>query len=249
MTDAILLENVSFSYDHRPVLSNVSMRLAQGTFACVVGPNGGGKSTLLRLILGLLRPDSGRAEVLGGAPAHTRTKIGYVPQDFTYDRQFPIRVSDVVGMGRLGATPFAFKRSRADDEAVRNALDRVDMADAYNQWFSRLSGGQRQRVLIARALAVEPQMLLLDEPTANIDVNAEEQIIAVLEKLRGALTVLLVTHSALVASRFLDTCYCVNRTLHLHPPTQTMDAGLMRHLLGFEMPGEKCSAATESPNV
>jgi zinc transport system ATP-binding protein len=241
MTDAIHLDHVSFAYDARPVLDNVSMRVASGTFACVVGPNGGGKSTLLRLLLGLLRPDTGRVEVLGGAPGRTRTRIGYVPQDFTYDRQFPIRVADVVGMGRLGRKPFCLKRSRADEDAVLAALDRVDMADASNQWFSRLSGGQRQRVLIARALATEPDMLLLDEPTANVDANAEEKIISVLERLRGDLTVLLVTHSAPVASRFLETCYCVNRTLHLHPHTDSLDAGLMRHLLGFEMPGESCA--------
>lgn len=241
MTDAIHLSDVTFAYDARPVLDRVSMRVASGTFACVVGPNGGGKSTLLRLLLGLLRPDAGRVEVLGGSPGRTRTRIGYVPQDFSYDRQFPIRVSDVVGMGRLGRTPRFLQRGHKNEAAIMAALDRVGLADIHDQWFSRLSGGQRQRVLIARALATEPEMLLLDEPTANVDANAEEQIISVLESLRGAMTVLLVTHSAPVASRFLETCYCVNRTLHLHPHTDSLDAGLMRHLLGFEMPGESCS--------
>jgi len=229
---AISLEAVSFAYESDPVLSDVTLTLRQGSFSCIVGPNGGGKTTMFRLVLGLLKPSKGVVRVLGLSPAHARVKMGYVPQDFAYDKRFPMLVSDVVRMGCLNAPA-----GMSDAERIERALTTVGLAHRTRDWFGSLSGGQRQRVLIARALATSPGILLLDEPTANVDAAAQEDILQLLESLRGQLTVMLVTHNAAVAARFLDTVICVNRRVHVHPHTNTLDEALMRHIIGLEEPG------------
>lgn len=229
---AISLEGVSFAYETDPVLSDVTLSLRRGSFSCIVGPNGGGKTTLFRLVLGLLKPDKGAVRVLGLPPAQARVRVGYVPQDFAYDKRFPMLVSDVVRMGCLNAPG-----TTADSVRIEQALTTVGLAHRARDWFGSLSGGQRQRVLIARALATSPGILLLDEPTANVDAAAQEDILQLLESLRGQLTVMLVTHNAAVAARFLDTVVCVNRRVHVHPHTDTLDEALMRHIIGLEEPG------------
>lgn len=230
--DAVALEGVSFAYDADPVLRDVTLSLREGSFSCIVGPNGGGKTTLFRLVLGLLKPTTGTVRVLGVPPTQARVRVGYVPQDFAYDKRFPMLVSDVVRMGCLNAP----QGTRPGDR-IHAALETVGLAHRARDWFGSLSGGQRQRVLIARALATGPAMLLLDEPTANVDAAAQEDILQVLESLRGSLTIMLVTHHAAVAARFLDTVVCVNRRVHVHPHTDHLDENLMRHIIGLEVPG------------
>jgi len=229
---AIALEGVSFAYEVEPVLSDVTLTLRRGSFSCIVGPNGGGKTTLFRLVLGLLKPSKGTVRVLGVPAAQARVKVGYVPQDFAYDKRFPMLVSDVVRMGCLNSPP-----GTHDADRIQQALETVGLAHRTRDWFGSLSGGQRQRVLIARALATAPGILLLDEPTANVDASAQEDILQLLESLRGQLTVMLVTHNAAVAARFLETVVCVNRRVHVHPHTDRLDEALMRHIIGLEEPG------------
>lgn len=234
MPPAVEIQNLSFRYESEPVLIDVNLVFEQGQTVCFAGPNGGGKSTLFRLILGLIKPEKGLIRVLGRTPEKTRRNIGYVPQNFTFDPKFPVRVIDVVRMGCLGHSPWWNLRRQPHHAHARTALEEVGLAQLANQWFNTLSGGQRQRVLIARGLATKPEILLLDEPTANVDAGAEDEILKLLESLRGKLTVLLVTHSALVASRFLEMIVCVNRCVHIHPQTAKVDDRLMRHICGYE---------------
>jgi len=237
MTSAIDIQKASVYYDDTPVLLDINMTVEPGQFVTIVGPNGGGKTTLFKLLLGLVRPAKGSIQVLGMPPGDARLSIGYVAQNPQFDRMFPVRVYDVARMGLLGAdSPGRFRNRKASRDKVMAALEAVGLADLEKRWFNNLSGGQRQRVLIARALVTQPEILLLDEPTSNVDINAEDMILDVLETLRSRMTILLITHYPKVASRFLGTVYCVNRSVHIHPPTKNMDEDLMRHITGLAMP-------------
>lgn len=213
----VALRDVSFRYANGPeALTHVTLAIQPGDFACVIGPNGGGKTTLLKLMLGLLRPSRGEVRVLGLPPAEAQRHIGYMPQQSSFDPQFPARVIDVVLMGRLspgvGFGPFA----RRDRQAALDALNEVGMADMAGRPLARLSGGQRRRVLIARALACDPQALLLDEPTANLDIPSEEQMYALLARLNKRLTIIMVSHDLGFVSKYVRTAVCVNRNVHVH---------------------------------
>lgn len=213
----IEIENLSFAYDGTLALEQVNFTVYERDFISIVGPNAGGKTTLLKLILGLLQPRQGNIRVFGTSPDKARSRIGYMPQRTTLDPLFPVSVMDVVLMGRLGhGTRLGFY-SRADRLKAREALQRVEMDDFGNRPFSSLSGGQSQRVLIARALAVEPAMLLLDEPTANVDVAVENEFYELLKKLNDTMTIVLVTHDLGFASHYVTHVACVNRKLLAHP--------------------------------
>jgi zinc transport system ATP-binding protein len=215
-TPAIEIRDVSFAYGSVVVLENATLAIPQGDFACVVGPNGGGKTTLLRLILGLLEPDRGEIRVLGQPPRDARMRIGYMPQHVILDPRFPVRVRDVVLMGRLmrgRVGPFR----RPDRRRVDEALSEVGLADLATRPFSALSGGQRQRVLIARALACEPEILLLDEPTANLDPLVQDEMNDLLDELNQRLTVVLVSHDVGFVANYVKTVVCVNRDVSIHP--------------------------------
>jgi zinc transport system ATP-binding protein len=240
MTPAVEIRNLYFRYGDVPVLEDVNLVINPGRFVCFAGPNGGGKTTLFKVVLGLLQPQAGSVRVLGRSPAEARTAIGYVPQHFAFDPSFPMRVVDVVRMGLLGGQRLTRAQQR---ERVEDVLNAVGLAHLSGIWFNKLSGGQRQRILIARGLATAPEILLLDEPTSNVDAGAEEEILSVLQRLHGKLTVLLVTHSASVASRFLETIVCVNRRVHVHPATQHVDDQLMRHISGYEALPPQCEEA------
>lgn len=214
---AILFENVSFNYGPVPVLEDVNATIDVDDFACVVGPNGGGKTTLIKIALGLLRPDSGRVLLFGRPPRETRWRVGYVPQYFQFDMFFPIKVLDVVLMGRLGRRKPFGRYGRRDAEAARDALKQVEMPDLAARPFSALSGGQRQRVLIARALAAQPELLILDEPMANIDPAVQNELYEVLKNLHGRLTIVMVTHDMGFVSTLVNRVVCVNRTVQIHP--------------------------------
>ncbi len=226
----ISVSSLSFSYEKSLILENVSFEVTEGSLVCFVGPNGGGKTTLLRLLLGQLMAGSGKITF---NPAEVRRQIGYVPQHFHYDPQFPIQAGEVVGMGCLNQS-LNFGRERR--ERIEKSLEKVGLAGFSKRVFQELSGGQRQRVLIARALAMEPRLLFLDEPTANVDATVKNDILGLLESLKGELTILLVTHDVTIVARFPEHVICVNRRAHKHPLKDGIDEALMRHLIGEELP-------------
>jgi zinc transport system ATP-binding protein len=228
------MENLTFAYGDTRVLENVSATIDVDDFACVVGPNGGGKTTLIKLALGLLRPDSGRVLLFGRPPRETRSRVGYVPQYFQFDMFFPIRVMDVVLMGRLDRHRAFGHYGRKDADAAHDALGQVDLAGFGDRPFSALSGGQRQRVLIARALAGRPELLILDEPMANIDPAVQNELYEVLKALHGRLTIVMVTHDMGFVSTLVNRVVCVNRTVWIHP-TSELTGDAIVNLYGSEV--------------
>lgn len=215
----IEFRDVTFGYGAAPVIEDVTFSLDEHDLVSVLGPNGGGKTTLLKLLLGLIRPDAGTVRVFGGSAAAARPRVGYMPQYIHYDPQFPVSVLDIVLMGRLGHR-WGGGYSRTDKSAARAALDEMEVADLSRSLFAELSGGQRQRVLIARALACEPDLLLLDEPTANIDPRVEAQLYKSLRQLSRRMTILLVTHDLGVVSNIVQKVICVNRRVVMHPTSE-----------------------------
>jgi zinc transport system ATP-binding protein len=199
----------------------------------MIGPNGGGKTTLFRLLLGLVKPTRGKIRIFGHPPERVRHRVGYVPQSVSFDSRFPITVDDVVSMGRLRNRPTGPYRSE-DRKAALEALREVELDGIKGRSFADLSGGQRQGVLIARALASDPEILLLDEPTANLDRSAEARVYELLKKLNRRLTILMASHDVGFVTRFVEKCLCVNRSAILHP-TSHIDGGIIRELYGSEM--------------
>lgn len=212
-SSAIVLRDVAFERGGDYVLQSVDVEIAVGSFTSVIGPNGGGKSTLMKLLLGLLTPTHGTIEILGTSPARARQRIGYMPQHQQIDPQFPITVEEVVRLGGLGPRSIL---GRGDRAAVERALDDVGCAHLRRRSFGSLSGGQRQLVLIARALVGTPRILLLDEPTANLDPGVEESFYALLQRLRGDMTIVLVSHDVGLVSEQTEQVVCVNRKVDTH---------------------------------
>jgi len=229
----ISFNNVCFAYDQTEILHNVSFNLFEHESVCIVGPNGGGKTTLIKLILGLHHPASGSIRVLGGMPHANSRRIGYMPQSTHFDPSFPISVLNIVLMGRLGRRPGSFY-SRSDKAAALQALAQTGLVDLAARPFASLSGGQRQRVLIARALACEPELLLLDEPTAHVDPAMEQQVNDTLARLAHRLTVITVTHELGFVSRMVDRVLCVNRTVKLHP-TSEITGEIIQEIYGSDL--------------
>jgi len=224
---------VSFAYEQAPVLHDVTFEFFAHESVCIVGPNGGGKTTLIKLILGLHQPRSGSIRVLGRSPAASSSRIGYMPQTTHFDQSFPITVLDIVLMGRLGRGHRPFF-TRADRQAAMGALEETGMPDFAGRPFALLSGGQRQRVLIARALACEPELLLLDEPTAHVDPVMQAQVNETLARLARRLTVITVTHELGFVSRMVNRVLCVNRTARLHP-TSEITGEIIQEIYGSEL--------------
>ena len=209
--------DVNFSYNGAPVLAGVQFAIPARTFISIVGPNAGGKTTLLKLMLGLLKPDRGRIEIFGLPPVKARPRIGYMPQHVQFDSRFPVSVLDVALMGRLGAGAGIGPYRKADREAALEALRRLEMEDFRRRPFTDLSGGQRQRVLIARALAAEPELLLLDEPTANVDMAVETELFELLHAMSADITIVVVSHDLGFVSQYVESVICVNRRVMVHP--------------------------------
>jgi len=240
---AVNVEELSFSYGDIPVLEKVSFTMERGSFITMVGPNGGGKTTLLKLILGLIRPHAGLVRVFGKSPEKSREKIGYMPQHQLFDPWFPVTASDVVLMGRLGIKSPELKArgrkiigiySKDDRNRASETLGIVGMADYEKRPFSSLSGGQRQRVLLARALVSAPQLLLLDEPTANADMEVETRLTSILEDLGRRMTILMVTHDLGFVSGLVQSCICVNRRVFVHP-TSEISGEVLQRLYGHDL--------------
>jgi zinc transport system ATP-binding protein len=214
--DTVLeFRDVCFGYTANETLHNVSFCVQNGDFLAVVGPNGGGKTTLIKLALGLVRPQRGKVLLFGKNPRDTRKRVGYVPQIFMFDQTFPVRVKDVVRMGRIDCARWGFYR-KIDDKAVDRALDEAEASELKHKPFSELSGGERQRVLLAQALVSRPELLLLDEPTANVDAVTEKRLYELFKKLNTGMTVFLISHNLNVVTRHANRVLCVNRTAGMH---------------------------------
>ncbi len=220
---AVCLKNISFSYEKTPILEQVDFSIDEGEFVGIFGPNGGGKTTLLKLLMGFLTPDIGEVSLLGTSPKQARTHIGYVPQATKIDRQFPITVEEVVQMGCLSKTNFWGLLSQTHKQKALDALEKVKMIHKKDSPFGHLSGGEAQRVLIARALASEPKILFLDEPTASVDPVAEEEILSILSSLKGSLTILMVTHDLQTILQKVGKLLCVHRKVHILAPSEVCE--------------------------
>ncbi len=230
----IAFRDLTFGYESKPILQKVNIAIPHGDFVCVVGANGSGKTTLLKLALGLLQPASGSIEVFGKAPRHARGQIGYVPQHPRLDPLFPVTALDVTLMGRLGRSSTFWGWRNRDHERAHNALAEVGLSDRVNDHFAALSGGQKQRVLIARALASDPDLLLLDEPTAGLDAHVEEGFYRLLEELNQRLTVVLVSHDLGFVSGFVKSVVCVGQDVMVHP-TSEITGEIIADLYGSDM--------------
>ncbi len=225
------LRDVTVRFGHHVALEGVSFRVEEGQFTAIIGPNGAGKTTLLRVILGVLRPDEGEVRVLGRPPwkltRQERLAIGYVPQEFPRHRHFPLRVLDVVLMGRYGALGWFRRPGPADRKEAMEVLKLLEIAHLARRRLADLSGGERQRVFIGRALVNRPRLLLLDEPSASLDPAMTEGLFALLERLRKELhlTVLLVSHDVGIVASFADRVACLARRLVAHGRPQEVLTG------------------------
>lgn len=215
----IELRGVTAGYDrNHPAIENIDLTIEEHDFTALIGPNGGGKTTLLKVFLGLLEPFEGTVDLFGKGRKHSRGKIGYVPQVIP-SRTFPVTVIDVVLMGRLGAAGL-FRRYSSSDRAV--ALEKLELLGVKHlagERMDRLSGGQKQRVLIARALAGEPELLLLDEPVASVDAETQQSFYNLLADLNSRMTIVLVTHDVGAVSSHVRNIACINRQLVSHGET------------------------------
>src|SRR5215203_3966973 len=218
MSEKPLVEvrHVTFGYGREMVLDHVDLEIQPRDFLAVIGPNGGGKTTLLKVMLGLLRPWSG--EVVFNLPSGSdpRGRLGYVPQFSTFDKDFPLRVADMVLMGRLGKRSILRPWSREDRAAADQALERLGLAGIARAHVAEISGGQLQRVLIARALVAAPEILFLDEPTASIDAESRETLRDLLEDLNRSIPIVVVTHDVTSIAPMVHRIACINRRLFYH---------------------------------
>jgi manganese/iron transport system ATP-binding protein len=216
------------------VLTHVDLQLRAGQRLALIGPNGAGKSTLIKTMLALVPILDGSAEILGRPPAQARAETGYVPQTDTIDPDFPVTAAQVVMMGRYRRIGWWRPAGSADRTAVRQALDQVGLADRAKYQFGRLSGGQRQRVLLARAIAAQPRLLLLDEPFNGVDAVSQEAILGVLRDLSAAGTAIVVsTHDLGVARDLADlVCLLNGRQWAVGPPAGTLTADTLRRAYG-----------------
>jgi zinc transport system ATP-binding protein len=252
---ALALDRVGFGYGETRVLDDVCLAVGPGEFWALIGPNGGGKSTLLKLALGLIQPDRGEVRVLGTAPTAARARVGYVPQFATFPRDFPLRVREVVIQGRLGRRSW-WRPLHPNDLAVADAaLEEAGVAGLARRSIGALSGGQLQRVLIARALAAEPALLLLDEPTAHVDTKAEDAFFGLLAELRKRMAIILVSHDVGLVSRHVGHIACLNRTLVWHGAVP-LSEGVLARLYGASAqlvdhrccwPWPRCGWGSRSP--
>jgi len=206
-----------------PVLEDVDLRIEPCDFLGVIGPNGGGKTTLLKMILGLLTPQRGSVRVFGQSPHRARTRVGYVPQHAQVDPSIPADVLDVVLMGRLSRSRWGPLFGKAHVEVARDALRRTNTEDLEKRPIGSLSGGQRQRVLIARALAADADLLLLDEPTTGVDAHMERGLIDLLKKLNETLPIVMVSHDISFVSSHLKRVACLSRTVTVHAAHEISD--------------------------
>lgn len=228
---AIELRGVTVTRGGNRILEGIDLTVPDGEFLGILGPNGGGKTTIARVVLGLIQPDAGSVRVLGDTPARARGRVGYVPQSLVFDRDFPIRALDVVLMGRLGRTARIGPFRRADRERALAALRRVGVEHLAERQIGSMSGGQLQRVVIARALAADAKVLLLDEPASNLDSNATAALYELLAELHRGLTIVLIDHDLGVMHRYVQTVACVNRSV-FHGHAKDLTGEVLERMYG-----------------
>ena len=210
------INNVSFAYEKQMILEDINLSVEEKDFLAIIGPNGGGKSTLLKLILGIITPQKGSISVLDKSPSKSLTHIGYVPQNTNVNTDFPIKVIEVVMMGHVGSKRPLFGYGKDEVLCAMGALAQVGMEEFANTKIGALSGGQRQRVMIARALCAHPQILILDEPTSSIDITGQKEIYDLIKKLNESITIIVVSHDISVILEYANKAAHINKTLSYH---------------------------------
>ncbi len=217
MKKQIEVRNLSFSYNHTPVLENIDLDVYEGDFLALIGPNGGGKTTFVKLLLGLRTPQKGTIKILGTTPRKARSRIGYLPQYIHFNMDLPINVIDIVLQGRLLRNKLFY--TQKDRKIAAKQMERMRITDLTHRRIKELSGGQRQRVLLARALCMEPEILILDEPTASIDPKGQKEIYALLKALPQ--TKIVVSHDINILFEGVNRVAHINKTLYMHEHIQT----------------------------
>ena len=212
----IEIKNLSFCYDKQKILENINLEVEERDFLAIIGPNGGGKSTLLKLILGINPIKDGSIRTFNELPKKNLSKVGYVPQNTNVNTDFPIKVIEVVLMGHIGEKSPLFGYGKEEKMCALGALARVGMENFANEKIGSLSGGQRQRVMIARALCAHPQILILDEPTASIDIDGQKQIYSLLQELNYSITIIVVSHDVSVIMQYANKVIHINKRLTYH---------------------------------
>ncbi len=215
MADVIQISNVSVYYDQICALDHVSLTIKERDFLAIVGPNGGGKSTLLKVILGLILPSNGQVNVLGQTVKKSQAMMGYVPQFSNFNKQFPINVMDVILMGRLPKKIRLFHSFTQEDKRIANSIMKdLEIRHLKTRQIGQLSGGQLQRVLIARALVINPKIIILDEPTANLDPESKVRIYTILKELNKKITVIIVSHDKEMVSSYVNRVAYLNKKMN-----------------------------------
>jgi len=210
------LKGLSFTYDSEPILEDISLMVDDGDFLAIIGPNGGGKSTLLQLMLGILHPNSGTIDIFGKEASKDLSLVGYVPQNTNINTDFPIKVIEVVMMGHIGHKRSLFGYASDEKQCAMEALEQVSMTEFAHKKIGDLSGGQRQRVMIARALCTKPKLLLLDEPTSSIDIQGQKEIYRLLKLLNQNITIIVVSHDISVILEYANKVAHINKQLSYH---------------------------------
>ncbi|NLO21730.1 MAG: metal ABC transporter ATP-binding protein [Syntrophomonadaceae bacterium] len=256
MNTVVQLEDVDVYYGNLQALSNITLNIEALDFLGIIGPNGGGKSTLLKLIAGLVKPSSGKAWVLGSPPCHTPGKIGYVPQRFNLNREFPFSVVETILTGRLTKNNlFLHRYTDKDILAVDEIMRTLGIYDLKDRQIGQLSGGQMQRALIARALVMEPEILLLDEPTACLDAGSKSQIYSILKDLNQYMTIIMVSHDMGVISSYVKSLACLNMDIFYHGVPELTDTllgqvyGCPVELIAHGVPHRVLPHHPEEPNA
>ena len=237
-SEVVDIQDLWFSYNGNPVLTGVDLTIHSRDFLAIIGPNGGGKTTLIKLMLGLLEPDRGAVRIFGRAPRKAAFRLGYVPQDIHVNRGFPICVQDVVRMGQIKGGGGWRSFTRQDRGILQECLERVEMWNFRSRRMDELSGGQRQRVYLARAMASQPEVLFLDEPMSNVDTKGQTDFYDFLLEINKKVTIVVVSHDAMVLSSHAKSVACVNQQLFYHDrPEITRDMLEMAYHCPVELIG------------
>ena len=236
---AVILENINVKFNRKSILENINLKIEESKFVTIVGPNGSGKTTLLKTILGLIKPDKGHVKIFNYNPDnYPKGMIGYLPQGITFNKRFPISVFDVVLMGRYPLIGYLKMPAEKDREIVNKCLDDLKISEYAEYNFQELSGGLKQRVLIARALSVQPKLLILDEPTTSLDIMVQKDFYDTLRKLKEQkdITILMVTHDIGVISQYVDNILCLNRKVHYYgKASDTIPANILENVFGKDV--------------